>query len=219
MYWRSIMKIIHHAMYCIIVFGAFTGSVSATESREWSFRVLLDGKDVGNQHFAVTGEGSKTRLETRADLKVKFLFATVYRYMHQNVETWDGNCLTEIRSTTDANGKPYSVSGQQRDGFFEVAVDGQSERLPECVMSFAYWNPSFLERGRLLNTQNGEYLDVEISSPESDVRMVRGKKVPALRYRLAADELDLQLWYSTDNQWIALESKTKGNRVLSYELL
>ena len=213
------MKVIHHAMYCIFTFVAFTASVSATENREWSFRVLLDGKDVGNQHFVVTDEGGKTRLETRADFKVKFLFATVYRYLHQNVETWDGDCLTEIRSTTDANGKPFSVNGRQREGFFEVVGDGQAEKLPECVMSFAYWNPSFLEHARLLNSQNGEYLDVEISSPEPDYRMIRGKKVPALKYRLAADELDLQLWYSTDYQWIALESKTKGNRVLSYELL
>jgi hypothetical protein len=213
------MNVVYRTVYCLLIIAAFAGNVSATENREWSFRVLLDGKDVGNQHFVVTNEDGRTRLETQADFKVKFLFATVYRYMHQNVETWEGDCLTEIQSTTDMNGIPYSVNGQQRDGFFEVVGDGQAEMLPECVMSFAYWNPSFLEHGKLLNSQNGEYLDVEISSPEPDFRTIRGKKVPALKYRLSARELDLQLWYSTDNQWIALESKTKGNRVLSYELL
>ena len=86
-------------------------------------------------------------------------------------------------------------------------------------MSFAYWNHSFLKHDRLLNTQNGDYLEVEISEPEQEFLTVRGEKVTALKYRLAAGELDLQLWYSLDNEWLALESTTKGNRVLSYELL
>jgi len=43
--------------------------------------------------------------------------------------------------------------------------------------------------------------------------------VAARKYHLAAGELDLHLWYSNEDEWLALESRTKGNRVLSYELL
>jgi hypothetical protein len=191
----------------------------ANEDREWDFRVLLDGKDVGSQRFTVTSQDGLTRLETEADFKVKFLFATVYRYLHSNVETWEGNCLAGIDSTTDANGKPFSVIGSKQDGFFEVNGQNEIEKLPECVMSFAYWNHSFLQHSKLLNSQNGEYLEVEISQPQADFREVRGQKVAALRYHLIAGELDLKLWYSEDNEWLALESRTKGNRVLSYVLL
>ncbi len=213
------MKTFYHFLCCALLSSAFTTPVWASESREWDFRVLLDGKDVGSQRFVVTNQDGLTRLETEADFKVKFLFATVYRYLHRNVETWDGNCLAGIDSATDANGEPFSVQGSQRDGFFEVSGKGEQERLPECVMSFAYWNPSFLEHSRLLNSQDGEYLEVEISEPESVIRKVRGENVAAVRYRLMAGELDLQLWYSTKNEWLALESRTKGDRILSYELL
>jgi len=213
------MKNKHKFACCILIVSAFMGSASAVENREWSFRILLDGKEVGSQHFMLTDEGGRTRLETVADFKVKFLFATVYRYTHSNVETWEGNCLTEIRSTTDVNGKPFSVKGQKRDGFFELIGEGQQERLPECVMSFAYWNHSMLERSRLLNSQDGEYLDVEISRAEPVFRTIRGEQVAALKYHLVAGELNLHLWYSTENEWLALESTTKGNRVLTYELL
>jgi hypothetical protein len=213
------MKSIYHSIYSLLLICMFTATANASEDREWSFRVLLDGKHVGSQRFVLTGEGGKTRLETEADFKVKIMFLTVYRYSHRNVGTWEGDCLTDIQSTTDANGKPFAVNGQQRDGFFEVSGDGQSEKLPECVVSFAYWNPSFLENSRLLNSQNGEYLDVEVSSAEPDFRTIRGEKVAALRYHLSAGELDLQLWYSTENEWLALESRTKGDRILSYELL
>lgn len=213
------MKKIFLLVACVFLFASKAEASSTEESREWSFRVLLDGKEVGEQHFVATDEDGKTRLETRAEFKVKILFMTVYRYMHRNVETWDGNCLGTIESSTDANGKPYAVIGQQRDGFFELNGGGQKEKLPECIMSFAYWNHSFLKHDRLLNTQNGDYLEVEISEPEQEFLTVRGEKVTALKYRLAAGELDLQLWYSLDNEWLALESTTKGNRVLSYELL
>ena len=213
------MKDFYHAIFCLLLISVFTANADASENREWSFRVLLDGRDVGSQRFVLTDEGGKTRLETEADFKVKIMFLTVYRYSHRNVETWEGDCLMDIQSTTDANGKPFAVKGQQRDGFFELTGDGQSEKLPECVVSFAYWNPSFLENSRLLNSQNGEYLDVEVSSAETDFRTVRGERVAALRYSLSAGELDLQLWYSTENEWLALESKTKGDRILSYELL
>jgi hypothetical protein len=213
------MKMINQVICFTLLIAACATTASASQSREWSFRVLLDGKDVGNQHFILTDEGERKRLETRAEFKIKFLFATVYRYMHSNVETWEGDCLAEIESSTNANGTPYSVKGQQRNGFFEIVGDGQADKLPECISSFAYWDPSFLERSWLLNTQNGEYLEVEVSEAEPGYRTVRGEKVPAIKYRLAAGELDLELWYSADNEWLALESRTAGDRILTYELL
>ena len=34
---------------------------------------------------------------------------------------------------------------------------------------------------------------------------------------VAAGALDLDLWYSTKNEWLALESEVKGGRILRYE--
>jgi len=86
-------------------------------------------------------------------------------------------------------------------------------------MSFAYWNPAFLDQGQLLNMQSGEFLDVEISPPVAEPLTVRGELQPAYRYRLEAGELQLDLWYSTNKQWLALESVVRGGRKLRYELL
>jgi hypothetical protein len=86
-------------------------------------------------------------------------------------------------------------------------------------MSFAYWNPAFLQQDRLLNTQNGEYLEVDVSAPVTELLEVRGETRSALRYRLDAGELSLNLWYSTDDEWLALESEVQGGRILRYELM
>ena len=55
------------------------------------------------------------------------------------------------------------------DGSFTVVTGEQPAYLPECVMSFAYWNPDFLEQPRLLNPQTGEYVAVQVEEAGMDV--------------------------------------------------
>ena len=205
------------AITALILLLVCTVSVAA-EQREWRFKVLLDGKEVGSQIYELFQREGHTELRTKASFKVKFLFATVYRYLHENTELWDGPCLMSIDSVTDSNGKDFRVSGSRQDDAFEIRTAKGSSQLPECVMTFAYWRPDFLKQNKLLNPQDGEYLDVEVSGPESVDRIVGGEAVASHKYRLVAGELDLQLWYSLTDEWLALESKTNGNRVLEYEL-
>ena len=185
----------------------------------WRFRVFLDDREIGYHNFHLAGAGDRMLLRSEADFEYRLMFLTVYDYRHENTETWSGDCLYSVESRTDANGEPYSVDGRRTDDAFRVQASAGEASLPECVMSFAYWNPAFLRQKRLLNTQNGEYLEVEVSAPVPETRVVRGELRPALRYRLEAGELRLDLWYSTDNEWLALESEVRGGRILRYELM
>lgn len=47
---------------------------------------------------------------------------------------------------------------------------------------------------------------------------VRGQSVAATRFRLTAYEVDLTIWYSADDEWLALESVAKGGHIIRYEL-
>ena len=84
-------------------------------------------------------------------------------------------------------------------------------------MSFAYWNPSFLEQQKLLNTQDGRYLDVVVSAPVRDDLEVRGEWVTSYRYRLEAEDMRLDLWYSDEQEWLALSTITENGAKLRYE--
>ena len=86
-------------------------------------------------------------------------------------------------------------------------------------MSFAYWNPDFLQQDRLINVQNGEVLEIEVSEPELVELEVRGVLQPAYRYLLGAGEMKIELWYSENNEWLALETDARGGRRLRYQLL
>ena len=85
-------------------------------------------------------------------------------------------------------------------------------------MTFAYWNPNFLEQSRLLNPQSGEYMPVNVEPLGKQEVMVRGDTVVAQAYRLTARNTELTVWYSDDNEWLGLESVAKGGRIIRYEL-
>ena len=66
--------------------------------------------------------------------------------------------------------------------------------------------------------QTGELLPVKVEEVARETLAVKGVEVPAVRYRLQARNLELDIWYSDDEQWLALESTVKGGRKLRYEL-
>jgi hypothetical protein len=216
-------------IYCILSVALAAGTPShavespATEAGAaadaWRFRVYLDDREIGYHNFYLQQSGDTRELRSEAHFEYRLMFVKLFHYEHENTETWKGDCLRSIESRTDSNGEPYRVDGRLETGRFRVEGNAGEADLPECVMSFAYWNPAFLGQGRLLNTQNGEFLDVDISQPVAEPLSVRGEQQPSYRYRLEAGELRLDLWYSADNEWLALESEVRGGRKLRYELL
>ena len=189
------------------------------ENQEWRFRVYLDDKEIGYHDFILHEMDNQRKLQSEANFEYRLMFVKLFGYEHENTETWAGDCLTGIESKTDANGKPFKVSGSlQGDRFVLSGTAGDAE-LPSCSMTFAYWNPVFLQQDRLINVQNGEVLDIEVSEPERVQLEVRGVMQTAWRYQLGAGEMNIELWYSEDHEWLALETEARGGRRLRYQLL
>lgn len=195
---------------------AMAGATGSSQS--WDFSVLLDGDRIGYHRFELTEEGDERRVTSEAKFDVRFLFINAFRYRHTNTEIWSDGCLRQIEARTEANSKKLTVSGATvKDQL--VIDDGTSKNvLTNCVMTFAYWDPEFLQQPRLLNSQSGEYLEVEVEALGTEPITVRGEQVDAEAYKLSAKQLEVTLWYSTDNQWLALESVAKGGRIIRYEL-
>ena len=203
----------------LVAGAAMPGSGSGLNQQEWNFRVLLDGKEIGYHNYSLVDEDGVQRLSAEAEFAVRFLFITAYRYEHVNHETWQGDCLKQIESETDANGRQFSVRGAMTDeGLAIERIDGVSE-VPGCVKTFAYWNPEILREARLLNSQTGEVLDIEVEAMPPETLNVRGQDTKAMKYRLLARNIELEIWYSENDEWLALESTVKGGRKLRYELV
>jgi hypothetical protein len=194
-----------------------TSGVEAT-TKEWRFRVYLDDREIGYHHFQLTESGSETRLTTRAELEVTFLKIPVFSYTHENTESWNGGCLYSIASVTDENGELYQVDGGTATDGFRVTTNTGESMLPDCISTFAYWDRSFLQHSSLLNSQTGEYVDVEVDYLGERLISTGKTTLAAHQYRLEGDDLELELWYSQDGDWLALQSSVQGGRLLRYEI-
>ncbi|MEI7869576.1 MAG: DUF6134 family protein [Candidatus Methylumidiphilus sp.] len=184
----------------------------------WNFKVYLDDKPVGFHNFTVDGESKERKLKSTARFDVDFFIFNAYSYRHESNERWNGNCVAEINATTNDNGEKISVYGKAEQVNFHLTTNNAQSELPACVMTFAYWNPEMLTQKRLLNPQNGEYLDVEIKQIGQDTIKVRGENVPASHYRLKSEKFLIDLWYSADRRWLALDSTLENGRILHYRL-
>jgi len=204
---------------CLLL--AFSSTVTFANdalNKTLMFDVFLDGKKIGYHRFEIDGPGSNVAVRSEASFDVKFLFVTAFSYRHSAEEDWAGGCLNQIAARTDANGKQLIVVGSRTDNAFVIDTGEKEAELPECVMTFAYWNPGFLEQPRLLNPQTGEYLEVVVEELGSDLVNIDGREIPARSVRLTARQMDITLWYSEDSEWLALESVAKGGRIIRYEL-
>jgi hypothetical protein len=213
---RALILMLALATTTVPIASASVTSAPAA-SREWNFRVLLDGKEVGWHRYVVRGDGEATEVESRAQFDVRFLLLNAYRYRHEARERWRGSCLDELESRTDSNGDIDEVAAATSGD--ALVVDGPSgdARHAGCVMSFAYWDPRILGASQLLNSQTGELMPVRVAHRGTEVVDVAGRSVPAARHRLSAPGLQIDLWYA-DGRWIALEAPAPGGRVLRYEL-
>jgi hypothetical protein len=189
------------------------------DERSWNFRVLLDDRDIGYHDFRVVSDGTTQEVWSDARFDVKILFFNAYRYRHSNTEVWRNGCLTEIRSSTDANGDRIEVAGNLGDTGFELlGAEGRQVVGDDCVRSFAYWNPTMLRHERLLNAQTGELMPVVVREYGPDQLQIGGLEIPAHRLQLTVEKGVIDLWYHRDTgRWLALEAPTEGGRTLRYE--
>ena len=189
-----------------------------TDARTWEFSVLLDGSPIGYHRFELQPAENGLELLSEASFDVRILFINAFRYRHTNREIWNGECLSRIEANTRQNGKRFAVNGARVNDQFVLQSSGSADPIGECVMTFAYWNPSFLRQSQLLNPQSGEYMPVNVESLGKQELTVRGEQVLATAWRITARNTDLTVWYSDNNEWLGLESVARGGRILRYEL-
>ena len=205
------------------LFVMSASAMTAGGTKEWRFGVLLDGKPIGYHRFELSDSGAQRTLRSEARFNVKVLFINVYRYEHDSVELWQGDCLSRIDARTDDNGSRLEVRGAMTAALFVISSPRRDTIPASCVQTFAYWNPQILTAGCLLNPQTGEYLPVRVEHLGPETLAVRGVPRAAQHYRLSGDagsggKLLIDLWYSPEREWLALESTTANGRRLRYQL-
>ena len=196
---------------------AGVAQTTTANTRLWHFTVLLDGKPIAWHDFEISGPDAEAEVAIRAEFKVTALLIPVYSYQQSNHERWRGGCLSAMDARTRDNGHEYRVHGQLAADAFNVQGPQGLVALHGCVKSFAYWDPHTLAERQLLNSQTGEYETVSVTHIGSETLAFAGHTVPAEHYALAARKYTIELWYSPQGAWLALQTLTEG-RTVRYEM-
>lgn len=213
---RSLVKFLVPVLFFSLPVWA---STSEPPTGTWNFKVSLDDSPVGYHQFSVTGKDQTRKVSSKASFDVKLLVFNAYSYRHEAAESWQNNCLTRIKTQTDDNGALTELSGNLEPAGFKLFKQGSESSLPECVWTFAYWNPNLVEQKNLLNPQTGEYLKVDFKLRGEEKLKVGNKELNARHFFLNAGKFQIDLWYgAADGRWLALDSKLEGGRILHYRI-
>lgn len=190
------------------IIGAVALVISnSTYAEEWNFDAVLNDKVIGQHTFIYENE----KIISNANFKFEYLFMD-FIYQHKSTETWQEGCLKTISSKTDDDGDLYEVSGHIGTDRFLVTTNNKTSELPSCVMTFAYGNPKILEQKKLMNSQSGEYLDVDIQFIREENHIVKGEDILTDLWRIEANiddgDLLIHLWYDKNMNWVSLKSQT-----------
>ena len=185
-------------------------------SRSWKFRVMLDDTPIGYHEVKINRVDNRKIVHTQANFDVRILFIPVYSYEHETRELWENNCVVDIDSKTDDNGEAYFISTLDSEEQLALETQDGETALDGCVRTFAYWDVNLLDSDRLLNTQTGEYEPVSVTDMGADLLSVDDQQIEARRFRLEARDAIVDLWYTKDMHWLALESETESGAVLRY---
>ena len=190
----------------------------AMSNQTWTFKVYLDEQEVGEHHFNVASVNDQTHVKINASFDVYFFFINAYSYRHSNHEIWKDQCLQSIRSTTDDNGEDLFVEAKLNNKKLDIKSSSGKHSEEGCIKTFAYWNSDFLKSRTLLNAQTGRMVDINVEKKGDTKIMIRNELIESTHYRLKTDEFTIDLWYSKDNQWLALNSTTSSGSTLRYQI-
>lgn len=204
----------------ILIAGAPRESIGANipADRELYFTATRDGSPFGFHRARFTENGDELIVETDIELKVNLGFITFFRYRHTNREVWYGGQLIQLDSQTYDNGNEISLRLRESENGTLMVENNSGEVIeaPAGIIPTSYWNKAITEQDLILNTQNGELLEVTVTPMGTEEITARGEIIEASRYLLSGS-LDLELWYDADGTWVKSRFDARGASVV-YEL-
>lgn len=207
----------------ILLCLCFLSSTSAYASLidTLTFKVWIDRWQVGMHVVTLSEEDTGLVAVTNVNMGFKVVFVKVFDYEHEARETWKNGCLQRLDSNTLVNREAFFVTAQLStpDSTEFVIEATQPDRdiatktVTECGGSFAYWDLEKLQRPKLINTQTGKTTEVQLEK-QGTSRVPKTDRM-ANAYVLRNDAADIRLWYSNNNEWLGLQTITRG-RELTY---
>jgi len=164
------------------------------------FGIWRDGSEIGEQRLEARLTDRGFEIDIKADIAVKLLGLTAYRYTLENREVWRDRRIVSVDSSCNDDGDREYVQVRRRDDRLEIDASGYSGTQPLEAVTTSYFSPAFRGRTPWISTQSGKPLDIRVDKRGADTWAVRGDLTVDLTYR--------------DGEWRGAEFTIDGDRIV-----
>jgi hypothetical protein len=171
------------------------------------FSAYRNGQPIGTHRLDFDRQGERLVVATSIELAVKVVGITAYRYTHRGREIWLGKALVSFDSSTDDDGKPYTVRASRDQGQLRVertspaAGDPVRDLLPADLLPSTHWNIHQASQGFLLNAQKGTRERITVTAAGRETVRTRSGVIAATRHRYEGG-LRMDQWFDDRGRWI-----------------
>lgn len=155
------------------------------------FELIRDGDVIGLHRVGFSEAENRTVARISIDIEVSFGPFTLYDYRHRNEEIWDSEGLVRLTTRTDDDGELSFVSADRRNGQLAVRSSSGVGKYTKELLPTSYWNNQTITAGRLLNTQDGRIMRVDV------------RPVDEARHKMSGD-LNLYIDYDRSGRWTGM---------------
>jgi hypothetical protein len=195
------------------------GRAMAGETEIRDFIIQVDGKRAGQYRMTIERQpDGSVSMSGAADIKVSKLGIVVYRYAFRSGEVWKDGRLYAFQSTTEDNGKHFTVNAVALPDAFKITVNGRERTTRPDAWLSTYWhapNPVFHNKPMpLIDADTGKDLNPTLVYLDQIELTVAGRRQLCTHYRLQGD-VTAELWYDGQGRLVREKALDDG---YEYEL-
>jgi hypothetical protein len=202
------------SLVCLLAVSTFA---HAGEKESRSFSIRVDNKQAGTHYLVIqTSDDGAATVTSQADVSVRIALIS-YKYSFRGNESWNGSRLLQMTSTTNDDGKKYSVAVEANKEGLAVTANGKSFQVKGQPWLTTYWKlPPENQRGpnvTLLDADTGKLINAKMEKFGIEKITVLGKAVDCVHYKLTGG-VQVDLWYDGTDRMVRQESIEEGHRTL-----
>ncbi|MBY0525419.1 MAG: hypothetical protein K2R98_18580 [Gemmataceae bacterium] len=190
---------------------------SAADSETRDFTIKVDGKPAGEYHMTISRNDDGTvSMAGQADVRLSFLGGLkTYNYNYRGTEVWKDGRLARFDSSSNDDGKRFTVNAVPENNSLRVKVNGQDHMSRPDVWVTTYWQlPAAGQRNQaipLLDADTGRDINATLQYIGAAQVGVMGQLQNVAHWRLSGG-VSVELYYDGQERLVRQEWVEDGHR-------